>query len=284
MKVIIRRFSVLSILILSFLCAMAVHDNAVSPDIDSLLKKMTELKLNRIGKIARLAELLEGTPGVSFRQSFASNTRPMDFSGGLDSREFVEAIMAVVLASENENPDKNAFLRELEKVRYRTGTDNGYASRLLYGADWIIDNSYRGNIREYTNDFETNTFQIKTLDYISSHRDEFAGLKDSVAFERMKAIEMGYRAHKIPFLKVPTAGKKDIIEAMQSGDIIMILGKQPGMDINDMGIILIKEGKPRLMHVNTMTNKWTLEQPTLVELLKHNTKSIQGYRIMRISE
>lgn len=252
--------------------------------IENILKEKRDPKERRGDRMARIAMNLNGTGTVTMKEANAMAGRPEIIVEGSDGKEFVENVIALVLASEKTDPDMSLFEKELDGIRYRRGENNGYGSRLIYGADWIGDNCYRGKIKELTRDLPDNTFLVKTLDYVSNHRDEFAGLRDSLAFERVKTIEMGYRAHKIPYMKVQSAGKKDVIEMMQNGDIILIVGKTDGWDFYDIGLLIKENGIPHLLHASESEGKILLEPEPLADYLKRNTKAIRGYRLLRIAE
>ena len=40
------------------------------------------------------------------------------------------------------------FIYNLKRMRYRSGEINGYPSRLHYVSDWIVDNRFRGNFAD----------------------------------------------------------------------------------------------------------------------------------------
>ena len=80
------------------------------------------------------------------------------------------------------------FTAALEKIRYRRGRCDGYASRLHYFTDWIYDNGRKGLVRDITREIGGISFR-KTFHWLTDRREDHPGLKDPIAFRRMRIIE-----------------------------------------------------------------------------------------------
>ena len=273
---------VIFILLSAFGAAPVLSQSSVN--VGKILSEIKDKKLSRGDRASIAASSLIGADARSLAESYLDSANNESNLLPFNSKQFVETAIALAFASEKLNPDSALFLSELDAVRYRKGENSGYASNMIYASDWIADNNYRGKLKEKTYDLPDNTFMIKTLDYVSSHRNQFAGLRDSIQFERQKSIEMGLRAHKIPYMKLHTIGKKNIIEMLRSGDIIVIIGKEEGMDLYDMGIILIENSLPYLIHADAKERKIVKEKSPVYEYLKPLTKEIRGYRLLRLPE
>lgn len=271
-------------LIFTFLSISLVAKAQNRLNVNEMIDNLKEKNLTHTQRISDVAKRLIGSPARSFAETYRDSTRKDSDLLPFDSKQFVETAIALTYAADKINADSLTFMSELDAVKYRKGENSGYASNMIYISDWIADNHYRGKIKEKTYDFPDNTFIIKTLDYISLHRDEFAGFKDESQFERMKSIEMGLRAHKIPFMKTHTLGKKNIIDKLQSGDIIVIIGKENGMDLYDMGVVVIEDGVARLIHANPSEGKIVMENNSIYDYLKPFVKEIKGYRILRLPD
>lgn len=100
----------------------------------------------------------------------------------LDCTTFIENVVALALTVENHRCSWMDFINTLEAIRYRNGEANGYASRLHYISDWVITNSHRGYIRDVTDRIPNSDVEIKTLDYMSSHRNSYPAMADSATF------------------------------------------------------------------------------------------------------
>lgn len=200
---------------------------------------------------------------------------------GLDRFEFINLVLAVADASLKSSPTLKDFESSLESVSRRKGIDDGFASQLLYGADWIVDNVYRGHVKEMTEYLTGGGFKTKTLDYVSRHKEEYPALKDQSVLDKVKMTEMGYRSHRIPHLKKQSAGNKPLHELMETGDIIMMLSPELDYDVYDLGFVEMKDGEPYLIHVSRESGKVVADPYPLNRLFKLENQHFYGYRWLR---
>ncbi len=217
------------------------------------------------------AGTLEGTP-----ETLTVNLDSMDCT------TFMETVAAMALTIEESRNSWQDFLYNLERIRYRQGRTDGYASRLHYISDWIVDNTHRGTIQEVTDRLKGSAYQVKTLDYMTSHRNAYPALADSAEYARMKSVETGYRSHRFPYIKsaaLMSNGAKDIL---RDGDIIAFTTKTDGLDVSHIGIILMDNGTPRLLHASSKAGKVIVDPRPLSEYLQKN-RSITGGRIIRLA-
>jgi len=170
------------------------------------------------------------------------------------------------------------FIYNLEQLRYRGGEVNGYASRLHYFSEWIMDNVHRGNIREVTDRIGAQaSHQIKTLDFMSTHRDKYPALKDSANYEALKNVEIGYRSHRIPYIKTTDLNKAQL----RDGDIVAITTGIKNLDVTHVGIIKMIKGVPHLIHASSKAGKVIEDQVTLADYLRHR-RDATGIRVIRL--
>ena len=108
-----------------------------------------------------------------------------------DCVTLVETAIALAKTSVAPSPSWRSFASNLESIRYRKGTMDGYSSRLHYMTDWIADNVYRGNIKELTQEIEGATTIVKSLNYMSRHKEQYKALSDSANLTEIKRVEMG---------------------------------------------------------------------------------------------
>ena len=234
---------------------------------------------DRVGMIARefigtpyVAQTLEGTPEML--------TVNVD---QLDCTTFVETVAALGVTVGERRSSWRDFLHNLENMRYRHGEVNGYASRLHYISDWIVDNSHRGNIEEVTDRIAEASYQVKTLDFMSSHRDDYPALKDDAEFERIKSAEVGYRNHRYPYLKPAKLLSKGVVAKLRDGDIVAFTTKTPGLDVSHLGFIVMENGVPHLLHASSREGKVVIDRLSLADYLKR-AHNITGARIFRLRE
>lgn len=200
----------------------------------------------------------------------------------MDCTTFVETVLTIAYTAGEGRTSWRDYVYNLEKIRYRNGEINGYASRLHYFSDWVVDNVHRGTIKEYTTRMPVNDWTVKTLDFMSSNRDKYAALSDSTEFERIKNYEIGYRNHRYPYVKTGRLSSKPIMAALKDGDIVALTTKTPGLDVTHMGIIIKKDGVPHLMHASSKQGKVVVDELPLVEYLRKSGGT--GIRIVRLNE
>ena len=201
-----------------------------------------------------------------------------------DCVTLVETAIALAKTSVAPSPSWRSFASNLESIRYRKGTMNGYSSRLHYMTDWIADNVYRGNIKELTQEIEGATTIVKSLNYMSRHAEQYKALSDSANLAEIKRVEMGYHSHRIPCLKPQHITKKSTINLLKDGDIIVILSKTDGLDASHLAIVHFVDGKPHIIHASTLHGKVTLENITLSDYLKRHARTAPGIRILRVRD
>lgn len=196
-----------------------------------------------------------------------------------DCTTFVETVTAMAMTLEGGRSSWRDVVYNLRQLRYRGGEVDGYSSRLHYISDWIIDNFHRGNLREVTDRVGPADYQVKTLDFMSHNREKYPALADSAAFAGIKNMEIGFRSHRYPYIK-PMNIKKT---ALKEGDIVALTTSVKGLDVSHLGIIVIKDGKPHLMHASSRAGKVIEDPLTLEDYLKRN-RTTTGIRVVRIME
>lgn len=223
-----------------------------------------------------IAEMLLGTPYAGGGLEGDSELLTIRFDS-LDCTTFVETVLALEMTLEERRSSWHDFAYNLERLRYRSGTLNGYSSRLHYISDWIIDNSHRGNLQEVTERVGKSASQIKTLDFMSRNREKYPALADDSEFERMKGFEMGYRSHRFSYIKGVDLKSAEI----RDGDVIAITTKTPGLDVQHVGIAKLVDGVVHLIHASSSAGKVIVDKLPLSEYLRRN-RSATGVRVVRL--
>lgn len=247
---------------------------------DILVKSVNiENSGERIGSIGRS---FIGTPYVA--HTLEGETEMLRINvDELDCTTFVETVIALAYTAGEKRTSWRDFIYNLERFRYRDGKLNGYASRLHYISDWIINNSYRGNIVEVTNRLPSHRYLIKTIDYMSAHRDSYPALADSATFEKIKGVEMGYRNHRYPYVKSQFLSSKEVKAALKEGDVVALTCGLKDLDVSHMGIIVIEKGEPYLLHASSSHGKVEITNVPLSEFMKKN-RSLTGIRVIRLAD
>ncbi len=231
-------------------------------------------------RIAFVANRLAGTPWAQASDNDEKGTILINLHG-FDRLGFVNTVLALAEASMQKIPRVKEYERFYEEYSRRNGQDDGFPSQLYYGAEWTVDNIYRGNLKEMTEYIGGGGYKTKTLDYITRHKDEFPAMKDALVADKVRMNEMGYRQHRIPHLKKQSIGNKSIHELMETGDIIMMLSGEIDRDIYDIGFVEMKDGVPYLIHISRDSSEVVVDPYPVSRLFKLENQHFYGYRWLR---
>lgn len=233
------------------------------------------------GSLTRLAGKFIGTPyeGGTLEGDKEETLRVN--IDAFDCTTFVETVAALAYTAAEHRQSWRDFVYNLRHFRYRHGETEGYASRLHYVSDWILDNSARGLVREVTADSPRVRYGVKSIDYMTTHRDSYPALADEENFKAMKNVEAGYSNHRYPYIKGTGLKGKHIAEIARDGDIIIFTTSIRGLDATHMGIIrLDSDNEPRLIHASSKAGKVILDELSVAEYIaKHRP---EGIRIVRL--
>lgn len=234
-------------------------------------------------RIVEAAKALQGIPYAPSADNDSLGTLVVRLDS-LNQREFIYMALAAAKTAELTVPTLREFERNLENVSRKKGKDEGFASQFLYGADWIVDNVYRGNLKEMTEYLDGGSYRTKTLDYVSRHPEQFPAMSDSLTAEKVKVTEYGYRSHRIPHLKKQSIGNKNVKELLQDGDIIIMSPMDSDFDIYDIGIVTIENGEPTMIHISREKGEVVVDPYPLTRLFKIEGQFFYGYRWLRPTE
>lgn len=200
----------------------------------------------------------------------------------VDCTTLIDNVISLAITAGEKRTSWRDFLYNLERIRYRKGIINGYASRLHYISDWIVDNVHRGNFIEATPLCDFVSYEIKTLNFMSANRNLYPALADSATFAKIKEAEIGYRNHKFPYIKSSRVNKASK-SFLKTGDIIALCTGKKGLDVSHMGVLFIdEEGTPFLLHASSKAGKVILDSIPLNSYLRNNGS--QGIRVIRINK
>lgn len=201
----------------------------------------------------------------------------------LDCTTFVETVAAMALTATEGRSSWRDFVNMLENLRYRSGRLNDYGSRLHYISDWVVENSYRGNLKDMTNIVDGSRLVTKSIDYMTTNRDKYPALKDSLNYERMKSVEQGYRNHRFAYVPTSVLKRKETQMLIHDGDIVGLTTNLRNLDVTHMGIVILKEGVPYLLHASSSEGKVTVSDVPFAEFMRRN-RQFNGVRILRLRD
>ncbi len=167
---------------------------------------------------------------------------------GFDCVTYVENMVALAQAIEAGDPSYAAYAQNLEDLRYRGGTLDGYCSRLHYFSDWMLDNERRGNVEIVSRDFGE-PFD-KTIDFMSEHRDAYPKLVgDDSLYACIQQVEAGLEDHGIFY--VPQAKIRSVYDQLRAGDIIATATNIDGLDVTHTGFVYKHDdGRTGFLHAS----------------------------------
>lgn len=232
-------------------------------------------------RVAFFARQLVGTPYVAGTLEGKPEMLTVNMEG-LDCGTLVETATALALTLGEGRNSWLDFLHNLEQIRYRQGRVNGYASRLHYASDWVVDNVHRGLLVDFTDRTgSSSSSHVKSIDFMTRNRDKYPALADSAEFARMKDVESAFRNHRYNYLRVQALSGKDALKFLKEGDILLLTTKTANLDVSHEGIVVVEPDGVHLLHASSKHGKVLIDPLTLGEYLKKNP-SITGARVIRV--
>ena len=216
---------------------------------------------------------LEGTP-----EMLTVNTDQ------LDDVTLVQNAVALALAIDENRCSWPDFIYNLKRIRYRGGLVEGYTSRLLYIADWAVDNIHRGILKNATYDFPRYASATRSLDYMSQNADKYPALADEDTLARIKEIENGYKGYRFPYIKSIDLSNKEVKSEFRNGDILAFVSKEKNLDYSLMGILIIgDDGEMRVLYASPQAGKVIISDLSLADFMKRNRQYL-GVSVFRLVE
>jgi len=197
---------------------------------------------------------------------------------GLDCTTFVENVLAFSMLLKQQEDSFDAFVKNLEVIRYKDGALHGYASRLHYFSEWISNNAEKGLLKDITGEIG-GTEITKDIDFMSTHRDLYPFLADDTNFDKIKVSENFLNSKAICVLAQDKITENE--HFIQSGDIIALATSINGLDVTHTGIATKeKDGRIHLLHASTGSMEVEVSKKPLAEYLK-GIKSNTGIMVAR---
>ncbi|MEZ4417378.1 MAG: DUF1460 domain-containing protein [Gemmatimonadota bacterium] len=170
---------------------------------------------------------------------------------------------------------KQRFIRELTGLRYRSGSPNGYASRLHYFSEWILDNEKRGHVRQVSAELG-GVEDREPIRFMSSHPDAYRQMADPAVREAIARIEPELPSR----IWIPKARIAEIADRIQDGDIIAATSTLDGLDVAHTGIALWVGGELHLMHAPLVGKSVEISELPLAERIR-GIRSQDGIMVVR---
>lgn len=236
-------------------------------------------------RVAFFARKFEGIPYAAHTLECAEGEVLTVRLDSLDCTTFVDVCMALAYTIGENRSSWRDFVYNLRRMRYRGGEIDGYASRLHYNSDWVVDNVHRGNIIDATKNFARINYLTRTLDFMSQHRNSYAALQDSANYARIIKVESGYKNHRFPYIKTIDLSLKENKAQFHNGDVLGFVCNMKDLDTTHMGIVLRESpsAEPYVIHASMSGGKVVITTNPLAEFVKKNRSWI-GVRVFRLAE
>lgn len=252
-------------------------------DVETIVTSLRDSKTDLGSRLAAASEALIGRPFQQVTKEDSVGNVEVNLHA-FDDMTFINTVAALAKSSSGIGMPIVEYEKNYENVSRRNGVDRGFPSIMQYGADWVIDNVYRGILKECVPEGSQQRSKMKSLDYITHHRDEYKCLEDSAIYDKLRMIEFGFRSHKIPHLKREDLGKKSFLNEVKDGDIIMLLDNGFDKDIYLIGYVVNRADGPHLIYASEKDGKIVESQMTISDLAKFNAKYTYGFRWLRFRE
>ncbi len=270
--------------------AIAWQTFASDPEISKMDQAILKNKLERFAKdgalpigdlVLKIGLDFLNTPYVAKTLDKSKEEKLVVNLHQLDCTTFAENCLALARTVKSGHPDTKQFCSELENIRYRGGKMDGYASRLHYFSEWILDNEKRHNVQSMAATMGGKELTI-TLNYMSLHPKEYPQLiNDPATTALIKAIEDKVSAQK--FFYIPSDRFESIEGQVKDGDIVTLTTTIPGIDVSHVGILLKKEGRVFLLHASSTIQKVVVSSEPFAQYLARSKKTT-GVMIARPEE
>lgn len=147
-----------------------------------------------------------------------------------DCVTLVESCLAVArVANTPGTPSWDKFGREIERMRYRGGKREGYASRLHYFSEWISDGEKRGLVHDMGAELG-GVNDTRPLRFMTEHRNSYPALADKTVFRAIGETERGLDSH--PRYVVAAERIPEVVDRIETGDVLAFATAIPGIDVS----------------------------------------------------
>ena len=196
----------------------------------------------------------------------------------LDCTTFVETVLAITMCGQNGS--FTDFCKNLGRIRYRNGKNEGYASRLHYTSWWIADPAKQGIVEEIETKLH-NASQKLNLNFMSTHPEKYRHLKDDKKrTEEIAVLEKPFCNKDIRYIpkeKICELDRNDI----KDGDIIAVVTAIEGLDVSHIGFAYWNNRELHMIHASSAANRVINDTTSLHTYLSRRKNSL-GIRVFRV--
>ena len=245
-------------------------------EVMDLLAPDRELPMSEL--VIKVAKHFLGTPYVAGTleiepERLTINTRETDCI------LFVEMCLAMSLTAKDAEPTFEKYVDNLRRLRYRNGKVDGYASRLHYTSEWIIQGETRGIFHEVSRQCGGSVLDQK-FNFMSNHPASYKQLKDNPkAVAKIRIAEQNLETWD--YWYIPKADLPKCIKNIKTGDIIGFNSSTPGLDIAHVAYAYWEGDTLTFIHASMSDKKVVINKTPLVEYT-NGIKGHNGLRVVRL--
>jgi Protein of unknown function (DUF1460) len=148
---------------------------------------------------------------------------------------FVEAMLGLTRTMRSDDPAAGQFVAQMQAQRYRDGQVDGYCSRLHYFSDWILENQRQGRVQDLGEELDGVPLN-RSLNFMSQNWQKYPQLVANPA-NRACIQSMEQHLGTVNLRYIPTDRINGIKAQLQSGDIIAVVTRTPGLDVTHTGLV-----------------------------------------------
>lgn len=245
-------------------------------EVMNLLAPDRELPMSEL--VIKVAKHFLGTPYVAGTleiepERLTINTRETDCI------LFVEMCLAMSLTAKDAEPTFEKYVDNLRRLRYRNGKVDGYASRLHYTSEWIIQGETRGLFQEVSRQCGGSVLDQK-FNFMSTHPASYKQLKDNPkAVAKIRIAEQNLETWD--YWYIPKADLPRCIKNIKTGDIIGFNSSTPGLDIAHVAYAYWEGDTLTFIHASMSEKKVVINKTPLLEYT-NGIKGHNGLRVVRL--
>lgn len=222
--------------------------------------------------VVESAKLFLGTAYVPGTLDHDSTEQLVVNLKGMDCITMIEYALALKDAI-----DEKTFNEKLISLRYRSGNLSGYASRVHYLSEWIQQLLTLTPYSEIIGDGQ-NCFEPQ-FGYMSAHPDSYRNLKGQpqnvILIKKIEELlndkMLGY-----PFFTRESFRKAEL----RHGDLVAFKSKIKGLDFDHVGIVVLENGKSRLLHASFDKKKVLITEESVFDYFDRIRK-FDGVTVIR---
>ena len=189
--------------------------------------------------VATLALHFLGTPYAAFSLDAGPQERVQLDLTRFDCMLFVEQLLALAASRR-----WNGFAEVTKQLRYADG-EVGYCSRHHYFHHWGRAAERAGLVNDITKDLPGQQSRALKLNYMSTHPELYAPLRNQSTLGCITALEQDY---DVVQNYIPNSNLSNINPLLRSGDLFAVATSVQGLDVTHMGVIVTDSSGVSAVH------------------------------------